>query len=457
MPSGFSGIDIAARALRTFEAALNVTGHNIANVNTRGYSRQRLEIGQTPPDLKWTLSGLTSFGTGTFVNGVLRIRDIFLDGRYLEVSSEGSRSQTMRNALQVVEQILGEPGANAVSGALDAMFDSWNNLAANPADDGARFDLRMKAATLVSRIRDVHERLVTQDAMLRSQVTDTIGQINTLGQRIQELNEEIRRQTAAGADPNDLLDQRQVAIEDLSKLVNLRTQPMQDGTLQVFIHNHTLVGQAEFFPLPSNYDAATSTVTDGVRVTTISGGRLAGLFGSLNAVASYRAQLDSFVNETRTQINTLHQTGINLNGTTGIDFFQGTNGAADLDLSGEVKADPRNIAAGASGAPGDGSVALAIARLREQPLGALGGRSLGQYYADLVSRVGQESLTFQQKLEVQSSLLQHIEQQRQSVAGVNLDEELSNMVKYQRAFQSAAKVLSVLDQTTEELIKAFGR
>ncbi|MER3466447.1 MAG: flagellar hook-associated protein FlgK, partial [Armatimonadota bacterium] len=83
--------------------------------------------------------------------------------------------------------------------------------------------------------------------------------------------------------------------------------------------------------------------------------------------------------------------------------------------------------------------------------------SLGQYYADLVSRVGQESLTFQQKLEVQSSLLQHIEQQRQGVAGVNLDEELSNMVKYQRAFQSAAKLLSVLDQTTEELIRAFGR
>ncbi|MER3466445.1 MAG: flagellar hook-associated protein FlgK, partial [Armatimonadota bacterium] len=230
MPSAFTGIDIAARALRTFEAALNVTGNNIANVNTRGYSRQRLEIGQTPPELRWTLSGLTSFGTGTFVNGVLRIRDLFLDGRYLEVSSEAFRSQTMRNVLQTVEQILGEPGANAVSGALDAMFDSWNNLAANPADDGARFDLRMKAATLVSRIRDVHERLVTQDAMLRSQVTDTIGQINTLGRRIQELNEEIRRQTAAGADPNDLLDQRQVALDDLSKLVNLRTQPMQDGT-----------------------------------------------------------------------------------------------------------------------------------------------------------------------------------------------------------------------------------
>ncbi|MER3466446.1 MAG: hypothetical protein C4340_04785, partial [Armatimonadota bacterium] len=103
---------------------------------------------------------------------------------------------------------------------------------------------------------------------------------------------------------------------------------------------------------PANYDAATSTVTDGVRVTTISGGQLAGLFGSLNAVASYRAQLDSFVNEMRTQINSLHQTGINLNGTTGIDFFAGTSGAADLDLSDEVKADPRNIAAGASGAPG---------------------------------------------------------------------------------------------------------
>jgi flagellar hook-associated protein 1 FlgK len=192
-------------------------------------------------------------------------------------------------------------------------------------------------------------------------------------------------------------------------------------------------------------------------VTQISGGRLSGLFGGINALDSYRTQLDTFVDELRSQVNSLHVTGINLNNTTGIDFFAGTNGASDLDLSADVKADPKNIAAGATGAPGDGSVALAIARLREASLSSLGNRSLTAYFADLVGRVGQDSQSFAQKLDIQTTLLQQIEQQRQGVSGVNLDEELSNMVRYQRAFQSAAKVLSVLDQTTEELIRAFGR
>ncbi|RMG24384.1 MAG: flagellar hook-associated protein FlgK [Armatimonadetes bacterium] len=457
MPSAFSGIDIAARALRTFEAALNVTGHNIANVNTRGYARQRLEIGQTLPEQRWTLSGLAMFGTGTFIQGVAQIRDLFLDGRFLEVSSERSKSGTMRDALQAVEQVLGEPASHAISDALNAFFDSWNNLAANPADEAARIDVRIKAATFVSRVRDAHERLMTQDTLLRQQVDATIVRINELGRRIADLNREIRQQMAAGADPNDAMDQRQVALEDLSELVDFRTQRMEDGTVQVFIHNHTLVGQIDAFDLPSGYDPATGTVTDGTRVTQISGGRLSGLFGGLNALTSYRLQLDTFVNELRTQVNNLHVTGINLNNTTGIDFFSGTNGAADLDLSDDVKADAKNIAAGASGAPGDGSVALAIARLREAPLTVLGGRSLATYFADLVGRIGQDSQSFAQKLDIQTTLLNQIEQQRQGVSGVNLDEELSNMVRYQRAFQSAAKVLSVLDQTTEELIRAFGR
>jgi flagellar hook-associated protein 1 FlgK len=457
MPSAFGGIDIAARALRTFEAALNVTGHNIANVNTRGYARQRLEIGQTQPQQGWTLGGLSLFGTGVYIQGVAQIRDLFLDGRFLEVSAERSKSGTMRHALQAVEQVLGEPASNAISGSLNAFFDSWNNLAANPADEGARFDVRIKAANLVSRIRDAHERLLAQDALLRQQVDGTIVRINEIGRRIAELNREIRQQMAAGADPNDAMDQRQVALEDLSELVDFRTQRMDDGTIQVFIHNHTLVGQIDAFDLPSSYDPATGTVTDGTRVTQISGGRLSGLFGGINALDSYRTQLDTFVDELRSQVNSLHVTGINLNNTTGIDFFAGTNGASDLDLSADVKADPKNIAAGATGAPGDGSVALAIARLREASLSSLGNRSLTAYFADLVGRVGQDSQSFAQKLDIQTTLLQQIEQQRQGVSGVNLDEELSNMVRYQRAFQSAAKVLSVLDQTTEELIRAFGR
>lgn len=456
MSDAFMGIDIASRALRAFQMALNVTGHNLANVETKGFSRQRAVIGQTPPITFYGARPLT-FGTGSFIDTVERIRDRFLDGRFLQTTSDGERLRQTHTSLSNLEGVFGDPGSAGIHFAMTGMFDAWSRLNANPADDAARLSVRMNSGLFVQRIREVDSQLMSYDRQLNSEVAGTISAINELGQKIAELNKEIRVLAHNQAAPNDLLDRRDLAIEQLAGLVDLQTVERDDGSKLVLIGGHALVDQIGNHDLPTTYDAASSTLTDGSKTILIRGGRLAGLFGGIVAVSNYQAQLDTLVDEVRLQVNLLHATGVNLNGTTGIDFFSGSGGAGDLDLTDDIKDDLRNIAAGTSGEPGDGSLAAAIAAVRDTTFTALGDRSPVEYYSDAISRLGQETAYYRSALHAQDAMLSQIEQQRQAVMGVNMDEELSNMLRYQRSYQAAARFLSVLDKTTEELITQLGR
>lgn len=456
MPDAFMGIDIASRALRAFQLALNVTGHNLANVETEGYSRQRVNMQQTPPVTFFGLKPLT-MGTGMFVDTVERIRDKFLDGRFLETNYEGGRLKQMFATLSNIEATFQEPGEGGIHNAMNGMFDAWSKLSANPADEASRLNVRLNAQLFVQRVKDFNAQFIQQDKSLNTEVVATIDEINNLGARVADLNEEIRKIFCTGAQPNDLLDQRDLLIKKLTDFVDLRTVDHPDGSKSVYIGSHALVDPTGANDLPSDYDAASSTIIDGTTTIQIRSGKLAGLFGSIVAVESYKDQLDALVNEVRTQTNALHSTGINLNGTTGIDFFAGTAGAGDLDLTQEVKDDLRNIAAGVSGEPGDGGLASSMAAIRDTQYANLGNRSPIEYFSDAISRLGQESAYYRNSVTTQDAILEQIDQQRQSVMGVNMDEELSNMMRYQRSYQAAARFLSILDQTTEELITQFGR
>jgi flagellar hook-associated protein 1 FlgK len=456
MSSSFFGISITSSALRAFEAALNITGHNLANVNTEGYSRQIVEFAPYPPLIAYGFRPFT-VGSGTAIQHVQRVRDQFIEGRFLQTNFEGARLQQMLSTLQHVQTIAAEPGVPGISDALTSFLDAWHQLSAQPDSDSARLHLRLQAENLVARVRDTHARFLQLDAQLNQETTAVINQINDLARRIYDLNDQIRRQTATGATPNNLLDQRDRLVQELSSLVDISYTRHQDGTLSLYIHQHTLIDTHHYSPVPTNYDPATSTLTDGTKSILIRGGKLAGLLNGINALTTYRSTLNTFVNELRTQVNTLHQTGINLNGTTLIDFFAGTNGAGDFDLTQEIRSDIRNIAAGTSGAPGDGGLALAIAGLRDLPLAALGNQSLVTYYNNLVGQIGQDVSFYQDGWDTQKAVLLQLDNQRKSISSVNLDEELATMIRFQRSFQAAARALTIIDQTTEELIRSFGR
>ena len=460
MPGAFSGINMASNALRLFQRALDTTGHNIANVNTPGYSRQTVEF-KTQVPLTFYSEGWKALGTGVNLSAIARIRDAYLEASARDNSGNLGKYQTLAGALKQIEGAFNEPGDQGIASALDQFFDSWSALGSNPNDAAARTQVQNAGALLTSRVRGTWTQLQSSAGQLQSSMTTTLTQVNNLGAKIADLNTQIRQYAASGGSPNDLLDQRDAAVRELSGLVDTQVQTFQDGSYAVYVSNYPLVDSAGARPMPNNsFDAKTSTfVADGITYT-VKGGELAGLFQSFTAVNDQMAQLDTFANELRTQFNTVHETGIDQDGNTGVDFFNDAapqTGAIDFDLGAAVKASPRAIAAGTTGAPGDGGLALVFSQMRDTQFLSLGNQSFQGYYSANVSQVGSQAAYYQNALDTESAVGEQITNQVQATSGVSLDDEMAEMMKYQRSYQAAAKALTVFDQVTQDLIAMLQR
>jgi flagellar hook-associated protein 1 len=462
MPSPFHGIDMASRALRSFQRGLDVTGHNIANVNTPGFSRQTVDFRQSDPTTFYARRPF-ELGSGVDIASVNRIRDIFLEKQRMGVQSDLGRAGTMAQGLKQIEGVYHEPGPTGVSDALSKFFDAWSGLASNPSDPAARSLVRMAGQTLTDRIRGVYSNLQALDAQHTASVDSTIESVNRLSHRVSELNQQIRQRLNLGAQPNDLLDQRDLALQELSKLVDIKTQPFGDGSIVVYVNQFTLIDPNGANPLPSQWDAATQTLTNGTESISIRGGVLNGLLGSLNAVRSNMGQLDLLANTLRSEINALHQTGTNQLGTTGINFFNDATppapqtGAIDFRLSADVLASADAISSGVSGNPGDGGLALALAGFRESSVAGLGGKSFRAFYTNFITSLAHDVAFYETSRDTFEAVLNQVDAQRQSISGVSLDDEMANMLRFQRSYQAAAKALTIFDQVTEDLINMLRR
>jgi flagellar hook-associated protein 1 FlgK len=363
------GIDIASRALRAFQQSLDVTGHNIANANTTGYSRQTVDLQTTDPTVFYNGKPVM-LGTGVSIASVNRIRDMFLEGRRIAAQSEESRLDTLSTNLSRVETIFVEPGTSGINDALNQFYNSWSALASNPNESSMRFQVQTAGQTLADRIRDTYLNLNALKEQYTGDIGNTLDRVDQLTTRISELNDEIRKRVADGAEPNDLLDMRNQAVMDLSGLVNVTTYDRSDGTMAVYMGQRTLVDSSGPIAIPRTYDIATQTLTDGTFTYKVNEGKLAGLFQSVNSMSAYQGRLDTLANSLRTQVNSIHQTGLNSQNppATNVNFFGDVatglpqSGAIDFDLSAEVKADPKAIAAGVTGNAGDGGLARHLDR-----------------------------------------------------------------------------------------------
>lgn len=462
MPSPFQGIDIATRALRAFQRQQEVAGNNVANVNTPGYSRQSADLASTRGLDVYGLQHYT-LGTGVSVTTVNRIRDLFLEGRMQSAQSDLSRLGTMADNLARVEPVLNDATGAGVSEALNRFFAAWSGLAGAANDSAARLEVQQSGAALAMKIRSTYQELSSQEAQIANGVSDTTARVNELTRQIASLNAQIRSKLGSGITPNDLLDARDLAVGQLSHLVDVKTVDQPDGSMNVYIDQYTVVEGNVARPIPATLDAGTSNFTVGGKTYTVRGGVLAGLAQSQITLATTRGSLDTLANTLRTEINALHQTGINKLGNTGVNFFNDATppdpqtGAVDFALSAEVAGSLDAIAAGTSGTAGDGGVALALSRVRDSSLASLGNRSPVQFYSDIVSSMGSDVAFYRASADTQSAVVDQIEQQRQSVSGVSLDDEMADMLRFQRSYQAAAKLLSVFDQMTNDLINMLNR
>ncbi|MCW5936822.1 MAG: flagellar hook-associated protein FlgK [Fimbriimonadaceae bacterium] len=459
MAGPFGGLNVASQALRSFQRALATSGHNLANVNTPGYSRQRVTFAMNEP-IKFFEKGWRAVGQGVSVVGIQRIRDNYLEVSANKSTAELARLETTSGGLGRIEEIYSELGAGSISGALDKFFDSWSGLAANPSDTAARVDVRGAGQVLADRIRNSYGDLQSQQIDTHQQIKTAIQQVDLLAKKIDTLNKAVRASLGQDGENGDLLDQRDQAIRDLAGLVNVSTSTFPDGSIAVYAAGYTLVDSAGSRPFPQTYNSATGTVNDGSADYVVRGGTLAGLLSTHAAYENQKATLDGLANSLKSQINGIHSTGYNSYGATGVNFFNDgvpQTGAADFDLTTEIKSDVKNIAAGMTANPGDGAMAQALAGLRDTAITGLGNVTFHDYWRDNVSKLSGEVNYYSSLADTERSVNEQIQNRIQAVSGVSIDDEMADMVKFQRSYQAAARALTIFDQVAEDLISMVRR
>jgi flagellar hook-associated protein 1 FlgK len=446
----FSGLQIALSSLYAQRKALDVTGQNLANVNTEGYSRQRVTMTSDSGPLQPAIfSRWTGAGGGVRTGDVQRLRDQFLELRgYQEHAQEGELGQ-LQVTLGRIEQLVNEPSDDAIAAQLADFWAGWDDVANRPDDLAARSQLIQRGVTLAAGFQELDASLGALRQSNVDQVIATVDEINAAARSIADLNRSIQAAVNTGLTPNDLMDQRDVLIAGLASKAGVTVRPNDAGTVDVFVGATALVRGTEVRELEAATDPAPPN-DELVRWTSDQspaavGGRLDGLLQSINdVIPRYRAAMQAAVTQATTATNTAHAGGFDLNGSPGVPFFVTTpTGFAVNPL---IVADPRLVAA--AGAPGtlDGSVARALAATTGPDA----------TYRAAVTQLGVEAQTANRRVDTQAAVVRQIDAARDSEAGVNLDEEMTNMVMFQHAYDAAARFMTTIDSVLDTLINHTG-
>ncbi|MCZ2858046.1 flagellar hook-associated protein FlgK [Blastococcus sp. VKM Ac-2987] len=461
--STFSGLNTATTSLWAQRRGLDVTGQNIANVNTDGYSRQRVDLsaisGSTVPAFFSTSTGI---GQGVSAAEVLRIRDSFLEGRGHTEHANQAQLVAETDAYGLVEQAFREPGDTGIQKMLSEMWSGWQDVANTPSDPAARGQVLKRLETLVGGLRFSQQQLGGQWDQTRDNLAVLVDDVNAAAQNIAELNVAIQRATQSNLPSNDLADQRDLLVMKLADRVGATVRHGKDGVLDVVVGGMSLVsaGSATKFALAGSTDPD-ATAGDPLRIVTAVGdfavrvgGTAAGQLNTLNTIVpGYRVQLDGIATTLATALNEAHSGGFDLYGHAGTAILGSSGGPITASTISVVVKDPSRIAASSVG-PGtpnlDRGNADAIAQLANSVTGVDAG------YRKMIVELGVQSAVSQRNLAIQGSITTTVDAARDSVAGVNLDEELTNMLSYQHAYAAAGRMITAIDESLDVLINRTG-
>lgn len=420
--SNFSGLGIAIRGMQANQTALEVTSHNISNVNTKGYTRQEA-VFQTGIPTQGTLSNV-QIGSGVIVTDVKRVTDIYLEQRIQNQNAHFSYWDSTSNILHKVE---GDIVSFDLPEKINSFFSSWHELSLNPETDDAKYLVQQKGEALVDTVNTIRGHMES----IQKEVDDTMAnqenEANLLIGQINDLNKEISFHMQRGNTPNDLLDKRKKLLQDLVGITGATVTYKNDETITVELDGTQLIGnESETLANEITWDSVAEYSSIG------------GLIAAKEKGDSYINMLDKFASNLISTINGVYGS-----------FFAGNN-ASDLSLSIDVE-NATNISS---------EHALDIYNLMSKPLNDpdpsnepdLSGKTLNQAVSSLLTKIGSETKISDIQKTTNEDMLIEMENNLASVSGVSLDEELSKMIQFQRAYEASAKMLSVIDEMLATLI-----
>jgi flagellar hook-associated protein 1 FlgK len=483
MSSTFFGLEMMKRALFAQQTALNTVGHNIANANTPGYSRQTVNMTASQPMYYPSMSsgGLVGqIGTGVDVQSITRMREAFLDAQYRNQNQMLGEWEVKSDTVKKLEAIFNEPSDTGLTATLNQFFNAWQTLSTDPNNPSARSVVLQRGKQLADLLNETAQELNDLNNDLQTNIQTQVTQVNSYIDQIQKLNVQIKSAETFGANANDLRDQRDYLVDQLSKIADIKvTENNQSYTLQVgdktvlvddgsTTWKHVVYDSGTFYTVNHTITNPQSTDYDTPSLN-IQSGELKGLVDSQNFyVDAYINQLNDFTNTLVTQINTQHENGYTLSfsQSTNVDFFtaNSNNAAASIkvaitDTSLIAAASKNSIYTNDSGTlSGDGNNALSIGNMYNQSV-TFPNSSVGTFEDFLRSMVGQLGVQGQEADQMeknQNSLVNQMDTMRQSVSGVSLDEEMANMIKYQQAYGAAARLVTTIDSLLNTIVTGMG-
>ncbi|MBP1042015.1 flagellar hook-associated protein FlgK [Vagococcus sp. BWB3-3] len=501
----FGTLGTANKGLNAQQKALETTGHNIANANTPGYSRQRVNMQADSP---YNVTGIGQVGTGVKINSIIRVVDDFVIGNIRTENSAYNYYSQKADVLGQLETIFNEtPFSKGLSSDLATYFDAWSKLGTNPELDNAKTIVLEDGNILTDTINHMAKQIAELSANSLSNLEKSTLDFNGKMQQLDTLNRQIYKVANDGSVPNDLLDQRDAILEGLSDFTKLATSFDQYGRVSVSIsgqevltHNSlktisVVVGKdTDGKALVSNggdslkprdvidqpleigqiliSDNQTAEEYQALEMTS---GAAKGLQEAMGELKQRMSELNNLAFGLAKSVNMIHSD----NGK-GIDFFElGTddNFAINIKVNGDIKKDPSKINTGqdlANHEVGDGSRAAAIAKLKDLKLkypidltgkydqatmtikNEEGGLTFLGAFVDIVTKNGISKQQADNTVASQDYLLSQLEQRRDSISGVNINEEVSDVMRFQRAFQANSRVISVISEMLDTLINRTG-
>ena len=461
MSSTFFGLNMAYSGLAAQRRAMDILGYNIAHANDPTYKRQRLVLVEgtvLAQSQEATSLNVSPFGTGVATGDVERIRDMLVENRMRVATQTMSDWQYRSQVMKQLESTMGEPSDSGLQTDLDNFWASWEKVATSPESLPIRSTLLEDASALCQRVQYEYSQMKNMVDDLNLTVVDGVQRINLMGEEIARLNNEIGALGSGQVQVNDLENRRDALVVELSKLVAASQHGEGTESWVISIGGRVLVQGSKFNPLECEMVAggrrAVQWASDGEEVLN-TGGELKAMVDLRDAaVPSYLSQLDQIASTLVERVNTVHRTGKTVSGADGGDFFRAGTTAANISLDDNIVNHPDLVAASASGAIGDGETARDIAAVKDVKI--TNGMTINQLYRALVGDIGGAAAIADRQAAAHRLSLDQFTTQQQSISGVSLDEEMTNMIKFQQAFNAAARMITVMDEMLGVMIEKTG-
>lgn len=452
------GFNTAVKGLLASQRSLYIVNHNISNINTKGYSRQEGSQRSTTP---YHLPGVGMLGTGTEIYDIVRMRDSYIDFKYWNENAPKGEWEIKRQNLQELEKLFGEPSNSSFRKYLDDFYEALDNMSKNPSDFSFREPVKENALAFTKHINETAKRLQDMKKEQEFAMETMERRINSIGDQVASLNKQIHATELDGRKANDLRDRRELLIDELSEIVNVRVDESEDGRYRVSIGGVSLVDHINRSEVKLDSEKNRLEWSNGSKVN-LQSGQLKGLLdlyngdgenNSYRGIPYYQKRLNDFAREFANNFNDQHRKGYRLGGGEGEDFFYFSEDdpAATITLDEDILGDLKNIAAAGEelGSPEDSNNLLELIALRDE-------ESPDDFIKSILSNLAVDSLQGQRMSESQNIVLRNIQSKRDSIQGVSYDEEMADMVRFQHTYVASARMITTMDTIMDITINRLG-